>query len=245
MPINRNRDVVSRNRRRTSKRPAAMTVRTLMRADHLSNPRPMPLGTALHVTKKFRFQGGSATSGTYNISPCKLCALISTCTVVSTQATQYFDAVRLISVEIWALDTSAAGAGLPSTVSVIFNGNAAGLLGTDISYSDTSIGTTRAAHVKASPPTQSQTAQWQSGVTNSPGSNLLFSIAIPEFAVIDITAEFSVPSQLRTSLNTVTLSGATAVLTGVYYLALDNNAGGGLSVGSALPPADQLLPTTK
>jgi len=243
MPINRNRDVASRNRRRTSKRPAATTVRTLMRADHLSNPRPMPFGTAIHFTKKFRFTNGSGSAGTFNISPCKLCALVCTCTVNSTQATQFFDAVRLISVEIWALGVD--GSPTPSTVSVIFNGNAAGLLGNDISYSDTSIGATRVAHVKASPPTQSQTAQWQSGVTNSPGSNLLFSIAIPDFAVVDITAEFSVPSQLRTSLNTVALSGATAVLTGIYYLALDNNAGGGLSVGSALVPTDALLPTTK
>jgi len=235
MPINR-----KKNRRARS---GAPTVRNMMRADSLSNPRPMPLNTALHCIKKFRFQAGSGSAGTYQFSPCKLCALISTCTVNSTQATQYFDAVRLISVEIWAgLDTAA---GIPTTVSVIFNGNVAGILGTDISYSDTSVGATRVAHVKASPPPLSQTAQWQSGVTNGPGNNLLFSIAIPEFAVIDITAEFSVPSQLRTNNNTVTLSGATAVITAVYYLALDNNAGAGLSVGSALPPADQLLPFTK
>jgi len=195
------------------------------------------------MVKKFRFQGGAGTAGTYNISPCKLCGFITLCTVGSTQATQYFDAVRLIAVELWSGPDTAAS--VPTTVSVIFNGNAAGLLGSDVSFSDTSIGSTRVAHVKAQPPTQSQAAQWQSGVTNSPGSNLLFSIAIPEYAVIDITADFSVPSQLRTSLNTIALSGATAVLTGVYYLALDNNAGGGLSVGSALPPADQLLPTTK
>lgn len=236
MPINR-----KKNRRARS---GAPTVRNMMRADVLSNPRPMPLNTALHCIKKFRFQAGVGTAGTYQISPCKLCALISTCTVVSTQATQYFDAVRLISVEIWAglINVSAP---VPTTVSVIFNGNVAGILGSDISFSDTCIGSTRVAHVKASPPKHSQSAQWQSGVTNGPGNNLLFAIAIPDGAVIDITAEYSVPSQLRTNNNTVTLSGATAVLTGVYYLALDNNAGAGLSVGSALPPADQLLPTTK
>jgi len=218
-------------------------VRNMVRADALSNPRPMPLSTALHCIKKFRFQAGGGTAGTYQISPCKLCALIATCTVTSTQVTQYFDAVRLISVEIWSGADTAAG--IPTTVSVIYNGNVAGILGTDVSFSDTSIGSTRVAHVKASPPTLSQSAQWQSGVTNGPGNNLLFAIAIPEYAVIDITAEFSVPSQLRTNNNTIALSGATAVLTGVYYLALDNNAGAGLSVGSALPPADQLLPTTK
>jgi len=241
--MNRNRDVVSQ-KRRGRRRPVSQSVGTMMRVDHLTNPRPMPITSALIVTKKFRFFGQSGTGGTYNISPCKLCAFISTCTVTSTQATQFFDAVRLISVEIWAgQDTGLSNQ--PTTVSVIFNGNAAGLLGSDASFSDTSIGATRVAHVKASPPTQSQAAQWQSGVTNSPGSNLLFSFSIPEFTVIDITAEFSVPSQLRTNFNTIALSGATAVLTGVYYLALDNNAGGALSVGSALPPADLLLPTTK
>jgi len=243
MPQNRNRDVASR-KRRGRRRPAPQAVGAMMRVDHLTNPRPMPFTSAVILTKKFRFAGSNGTGGTYNISPCKLCALTTICTVNSTQATQFYDAVRLISVEIWAgQDTGASNQ--PTTVSVIFNGNAAGLLGSDASFSDTSIGATRVAHVKASPPTQSQAAQWQSGVTNSPGSNLLFSFSIPEFAVIDITGEFSVPSQLRTSLNTVALSGATAVLTGTYYLALDNNAGGGLSVGSALPPADPLLPTTK
>jgi len=242
--MNRNRDVVSNRRLRARRSRSGPTVRTMMRADHLSNPRPLPFTTALHVTKKFRFSGAANTAGLYQISPCKLCALISTCTVTSTQATQFFDAVRLISVEIWAgQDTGLSNQ--PTTVSVIFNGNTAGILATDASFSDTSIGATRVAHVKASPPTQSQAAQWQSGVTNGPGNNLLFSIFIPEFSVIDITVDLTVPSQVRTSNNTVTLSGATAVLTGVYYLALDNNAGGGLSAGSALPPADQLLPTTK
>jgi len=241
MPLNRNRDVASR-KRRGRRRP--QTVGVMMRVDHLTNPRPMPFTSAIVLTKKFRFFGGSGTGGTYNISPTKLCALVTTCTVTSTQATQWFDAVRLISVEIWAGQNTGAS-NQPNTISVIFNGNAAGLLGSDASFTDTSIGSTRVAHVKASPPTQSQTAQWQSGVTNSPGSNLLFSFSIPDFAVIDITGEFSIPSQLRTSLNTVSLSGATAVITGTYYLALDNNAGGGLSSGSALPPADPLLPTTK
>jgi len=243
--MNRNRDVVSRKRRSKRRSSGANSVRTLMRADKLSNPRPLPFSSALHCIKKFRFQGGAGTGGTYQISPCKLCALISTCTVVSTQATQYFDAVRLISVELWSGQDVSGGVNIPTTVSVIFNGNVAGVLGNDVSFTDTAIGATRVAHVKASPPTQSQTAQWQSGVTNGPGNNLLFTFAVPEYSVIDITAEFSVPSQLRTSNNTVTLSGATAVLTGVYYLALDNNAGAGLSVGNALPPADQLLPTTK
>jgi len=230
-------------RRRRRSNPARGMVRSMMRADLLSNPRPMPFNTALHCIKKFRFQAGAGTAGTYQFSPCKLCSLISLCTVNSTQATQYFDAVRLISVEICAgLDTSA---GVPTTVSIIFNGNVAGILGTDISFSDTSIGATRVAHVKASPPKSSQASQWQSGVTNGPGNNLLFTIAIPEYAVIDVTVELSVPSQLRTNNNTITLSGATAVITGVYYLALDNNAGAGLSVGSALAPADQLLPFTK
>jgi len=203
----------------------------------------MPLTTALRVFKKFRFQVSAGFGGTFSFAACKLCALISTCTVNSTQATQYFDAVRLISIEIWAgLDTAA---GVPTTVSLIFNGNVPGTLATDASYSDTSIGATRVAHIKASPPTQSQAAQWLSGATNSPGTNQLFSIAVPEYAVIDITGEFTVPSQIRTSNNTVALSGGTAVLTGVYYLALDNNAGGVLSVNSYIPPADLLLPTTK
>lgn len=240
--MNRNRDTVSKRRGR--RRPASRTIGTMMRVDHLTNPRPLPFTTAMVVTKKFRFSGGTGAGGTYNFAPCKLCALISTCTVVSTQVTQYFDAVRLISVEIWAgQDTGLSNQ--PTTVSVIFNGNVPGILGNDASFSDTSIGATRVAHVKASPPTQSQAAQWLSGATASPGTNQFFSIAIPEFSVIDITAELSVPSQLRTSSNTVTLSGATAALTGVYYLALDNNAGGVLSVNSALPPADLLLPTTK
>lgn len=240
--MNRNRDVVSKRRR--GRRPRSQAVGTMMRVDHLTNPRPMPFTSAPVITKKFRFSGGTGAGGTYNISPCKLCALISTCTVTSTQVTQFFDAVRLISVEIWAgQDTGLSNQ--PTTVSVIFNGNVPGSLGNDASFTDTSIGATRVAHVKASPPTQSQSAQWSSGNNTAPGNNLLFAIAIPEYSVIDITAQFSVPSQLRTAANTVTLSGATAALTGVYYLALDNNAGGNLSVGSALPPADLLLPTTK
>jgi len=228
--------------RRRVRRRNPTGVGAMVRADVIANPRPGPLDSTLVVCKKFRFQNGQNGYTQYNLTAAKLGALVTTCTVNSTQATQLFDTVQLLAVEVWSSETTL---GIPATCTVTWSGNTSGNTGPQRNYTDTSIGSTRVAHVRATTNPSFQTGQWQSCDTTSPGSNLLFSIYCNVGAVVDVTCNYTVTGLVRTANNTVTLSGATAVLTGIYYLALDNNAGGNQSVGSTLIPADLRLPTTK
>jgi len=230
------RNKLNRNNKRRGNN--AMTIGKMVAIHKITDPQPPKYRSNLVTTKRFRFTNGS-NPGTYVITAAKLGALISIGTVLNTFVTQFFDTVRLISVELWAPSSSTF---VPAQVSVEFTGSIAGVVGSQIAHSDMSIGSTRVAHVKASPHPLSQAAQWQPCDTAGLGSNTLFKIIIPNNAVIDVTVELTVPSDPRTTNNFSTVT--TAVLGEIYYLALDNSAGSSGSVLSNLTP-DASLNTTK
>jgi len=230
------------NKRKTSRRGRGSTavVGRMVAAEHIANPMPMPFNSSLTLTKKFRFSNG-ANAGIYTITPAKLGALIVMGTVTNTTAVQFFDAVKLLSVEVWAASNSTT---VPQTIGINYAGSIAGISGSQYSRSDTSMGMTRNAHVKLAPPALSQAAQWQPCDTTGGGiaTNTLFKVSLPNYSIIDVTIDASVPAVARASANTVTLT--TSILGVIYYLALDNSAGGTGSGSSDLIPADTSLPTT-
>jgi len=230
------------SKRKNVKRGGGNQVSAILRADRIMNPRPMPFVSNTHLTKRFRFLC-SISNSPYSISPCKLGALEAICTVVSTQVTQIFSQVRVRSIEMWCGESSLGGT---ATVQLTYNGTALGILGPGISMSDTSTGSTRVAHIKYVPPKSSQASQWQDCGTTGAGTNQLFLFSFTGGScTFDIVLDLVTTEIARSAQNTVALSGATAALTGYYYLALDNNAGATLSVSSSCPPADTNLPTTK
>lgn len=234
-PLTMNRNNQSRKRPKRNNR----SLSTMVAADLIANPQPPPFTSSLLVRKRFRFVNGT-NSGTYTITACKLGSLISMATLVAgTTVVQFFDSVRVISVELWASSNSS---NTPQTVSINYAGSIAGVLGPQFSRSDTSTGMTRVAHVKFRPPRDSQASQWQATDVTGIGTNTLFKITIPNGTTIDVSLELAVPAVVRSSVNNFSVSAG--VSSTIYYLALDNAAGGSGSSASNLIPADLSLPTT-
>ncbi len=197
------------------------------------------------VSRVFRFKYAFTSSPqTYNISASKLCALQVIGTTTNTSATQLFEAVKVRKIEVWGGPLATGNA---FEAAVTFSGNALGVTGPNRTYSASSVGMTRPAYVCAKPGKETQAAQWQSGDTNV-GTNTLFTLnfaavgASPTTTVtIDVHLVLRVTHNTRTSNNTVTLT--TVALTSMYYLALDNAAGGTLSSASDLAPDRNLVTT--
>jgi hypothetical protein len=196
------------------------------------------------TTRKYRFVASESTyaSGT---SPCvisstKLCALEVIGTTTNVSATMLFEAVRVLSVKIWAWANMTSGTVTPASISCTTEGGALGALGNHKTISDTTQSIEVPAFVNFHFDDDMQAGQWQPGDT-SQGSNSLFVLVVPTGAVIDVTCEFKATRNVRTTGNVVPLN--VVVLTDYYYLALDNPAGGTGSVGNILIP-DPSLHTT-
>jgi len=189
------------------------------------------------VSRIYRFIN-SGSAGSFVITACKLGALQTICTTTNSVVTQLFEAVRVRRIEVWASPVVATP--VPVNVSCIFAGSALGVAGNDITVSDMSIGTTRPAYICAIPPRNSQASQWQSCDTTT-GSNTFFRLVLPAGAVIDVHLSLRTTNDTRSTNNTVTV--VTGVLTTMYYLALDNGAGGTGATGNILTPDPSLVTT--
>jgi hypothetical protein len=207
-------------------------------------PMPPPYTPTTTVQRKFRFYanitgGGSVT--TYILNAPKLCALQSFA-LTTTSLVQLYETVRIKSVKVWG---SPPQNGLACSARVEFAGAALGIQGDNRSVSDYSMGMTKPAYVSCRPHPTSQAAQWQTGVTTN--SSNLFSITLnPQSLntvafIIDVSLELRISSDQRTTLNVTTVAGP-ATVSGIYYLALDNNCSGALSTSNNLTP-DESLPT--
>jgi hypothetical protein len=195
----------------------------------------------LVVRKVFRFVStGGADGTTYNISAAKLCALIGVATT-TTNIVQMFEAVQIVSIKMWSSADQSSGIFLPRTVAAEFSGTAAGVYGPQAKASDMSVGSTHVGKIMIRPPRGSQSAQWQSGSTSSPAQ--FFSITAGTGAVLDITLNLTVTGDSRSSNNSVTVNGPAAVGQ-VYWLSLDNNAGGNLSTANVWSPMPELTTIT-
>jgi hypothetical protein len=207
-------------------------------------PMPPPYTPTSSISRKFRFYanitGGGAVT-TYIINAPKLCALQSFA-LTTTSLVQMFETVRVRSIKIWG---SPPQNGLACSCRVEFSGAALGIQGDNRSVSDYSMGMTKPAFVKCRPSPSSQASQWQTGVTTNTSN--LFSITLnPQSLntvafIIDISVDLRVSTDQRTTLNVTTVTGP-ATVSGIYYLALDNNCSAALSTSNNLTP-DESLPT--
>lgn len=207
------------------------------------HPPPYQSNVVLHK-KKFRFVDtlSSAAPHTFTISASKLCALVSMCTVVNSTVVQWFETVRVHYVEVWGNpQSSASGVNYTSitTVGVNYDGVNTGA-GSDNQMTDTALGSNGIAHVKLRPKKATQADQWQSGQTNV-GTGVLFTITCAAQSLIEVCVSLATTANARSTNNSLTIvSGALGV---VYYMALDNTAGSGLSSSNSLTP-DPALNTT-
>ncbi len=171
----------------------------------------------LTVNKLMRFTASSAFDA--NIT---FLDLLDTWLVAATATTGYdlFQAVKVNSVEVWALPTI----GQASTVAVQFGSLSTGFVGDRSVHTDTSMGI-EPAHVIARPNKKSLASQFQVG-----NNVVAFTLTCPAGSVIDVNLTFK--SSLQYSLAAQgSLSGATAGYQ--YFRGLD----GEVKASTVLPPA--------
>jgi len=201
---------------------------------------PPTLTTNLVVRKVFRFVLASSvnTETLFTFTAPKIGALIGVATA-TTNIVQLFEACKINSITLWSsINPSNVQ---PRTVSVLFMGAVLGVQGANKTHSDMSVGMTRVAKVKARPEPGSQAGQWQNTVTTNTAA--YFSLLASGGAVCDLDVLLTVTSDARPSNASVSITGP-AVVTNVYYLALDNNGGGSGSVGNVWTPSPELLTIT-
>jgi len=155
---------------------------------------------------RMRFQATAASSLAFTFQNLLDTILVAT---GATTAADLFEAVRLNSLEIWAI----AAVGTPATITAIFDGTVVGAQGDQKTHTDTSMGV-QPAHVKARPDPLTQTGQFQ--VSNA---NTAFRLDVPAGAVIDVSMSLRQPVLGQVVASQNLLVGATAGT--VYYRGLD------------------------
>jgi hypothetical protein len=201
---------------------------------------PPPYHANLYGSKRFRFIGPTGGSGALSITPAKLGSLV-VMGITTTTVAGLFDQVRVKYVEMWSPTIST---GQPNSVAVTFLGSAAGIQGGNQTFSDTSVGMTYNAHIKAIPHINSQAGQWQNANVNNTGAQqTLFVLQCSAgFEVIDVMLEYRFTNDARAgAASTTTVSTSTAGQ--LFYLALDNAAGSSGSSGNTLTPDPALVTT--
>ncbi len=184
---------------------------------------PMQFKPTVQVDHKFRFQ--ATTAGTATISATSLGDLLCLADT-ATSAYQIAKSVRIRRVEMWGPPASTL---VPVTVSLEWEGVSAGAYGNSIKISDTSVGSTRVAHLNVKPPKSSQISQWQSATAG----NNLFTLIYPVGAIIDVHYSMTI----REDAGAQAVSGAVAGATvgQVYLRSLDSVAGAAI-----LPPVSYI-----
>jgi len=126
-----------------------------------------------------------------------------------TTAVDLYQAVRLNSVEVWAI----AALGTPATALVIFDGATVGAAGDQKTHTDTSMGV-EPAHVKARPDPLTQAGQFQPSAANT-----AFFMECPTGSVIDVSLTFRQPVNGAAVSSQNVIAGGTAGV--IAYRGLD------------------------
>jgi hypothetical protein len=124
-------------------------------------------------------------------------------------------------------------------LAIIVNGASAGLQGTDETFSSIGVGMTDVARVGVKFDPATQVGQWQD-LTASTSSSVFFILQIPNGsgAIIDLVADFVMQPLAAPILQTVTTGPA--IPGQLYYMALDNTAGGTGSTNAVLRPGTEV-----
>jgi hypothetical protein len=171
----------------------------------ISHPPELPsYGITRDVRMRFASVAAAETAITFQ-------NLLDTVLVASgaTSALDLFEAVRVNSVEIWAI----AALGTPTTVVLQFDGTTTGASGDQKAHTDTSMGV-QPAHVKARPDRLTQAGQFQAS-----SASTAFLVDVPAGAVIDVSLTLRQPVNGTAIGAQNPLVGATAGV--VYYRGLD------------------------
>lgn len=172
----------------------------------------------------------------FTITPAKIGALIGMNTAPNT-VSGLFEAARIHSVKLWAsADTSSTQTGPPPMVSIEWAGPA-GITGPNFVESDYTVGLTHVAKVCSRPRVGTQASQWQA--TNTGSTQTWFILTMSGQSIIDIDVTHTVASATRANFNVTTTAAGS--LGQIYYLALDNPAGGTGSVSNQIVPENSLL----
>lgn len=193
---------------------------------------------------KFEFQELAAGVVNYSITPCKLGALLAMGTGATTVA-GIFTQVRVLKLAAWSPTPIIATAN-PSNVAIAFNSALAGLQGDEQANSGMSMGTGHNGFACIRPKLTSQAGQFQNtNVNNASAQNTLFTITSPaqSLIVIQITLEYRCTITTRAAAASSFTVGAASAGT-LYYMALDNAAGGTASSSSNLIPTNALVFTS-
>jgi hypothetical protein len=171
----------------------------------ISHPPQIP---SYGITRDVRIRFAQNAAGATNITFQNLLDAIAVCTSTTTAA-DLFEAVRVNSVELWAI----AALGTPATVILSFDGTTAGSQGDQKTHTDTSMGI-EPAHVKASPDRLTQAGQFQSTSTA-----VAFILTCPAGTVIDVSMSYRQPvlGEVNATQNPV-VGGVSGL---IFYRGLD------------------------
>jgi hypothetical protein len=157
-----------------------------------------------------RFASNTAFAGAVTFQNLLDTVLIETS---ATTGVDLYQAVRLNSVEVWAI----AALGTPATVLVVYDGATVGASGDQKTHTDTSMGV-EPAHLKARPDPLTQAGQFQPSVANT-----AFFLECPSGSVIDVSMTFRQPVNGAAVALQNNLVGGTAGV--IAYRGLDGKAG--------------------
>ncbi len=151
---------------------------------------PPQIPASFALTKTIRFSCASAVnSGVQALDFAQMIYMITG----TTTANSLLNAIKLNYVEIWSPAT------IPSTISIEFDQNNAGMSGSPSKvYTDTCVSTAIPAHLRVKPPKNSLSGFWIAGPTTS--TNNIFTLVAPQNSIVDINVTFT--------LNDTSASGA-------------------------------------
>lgn len=209
-------------------------------------PYPPEYSPTTQCTKVYRFinyHTGDEGTQTYNISPAKVCALQCIGQVTNTSATQIWESAKISKIRLWA---SPPGDGNIVHARIEFAGTTGGIVGNNHSKACQSSGMTHPGYISIKPPRLSQAADWQNGDTNGTvATSQWFTIVITSTSgvattinifTLDLHVTVRVSTDARLAAVSTIAGLGTVVVGSLYYLALDNPAGGTLSSTNNWPP---------
>lgn len=169
---------------------------------------PPQLKSNIQKRHKFRFIASSAYNGTITTKQILGAAGVIVDVLNTTGIAKNY-ALKVRSIEIW---TPPPSQGASTTCSVEWVG--AGYQ-PNMEFSDSSNSVAQPAHIRCSPPPQSNASFWANGGT----TQVFLSIAVPVGSIVDLDLDL-IENDGETP---VTFTIATAALGATYYLALDHS----------------------
>jgi len=199
----------SNNRRRKTKSAAAAPRRRVKAPSGgrqmIAHPPQLP---SYGITRDVRIRFAATAAANASVTFQNLLDIVLVATS-STTAADLFEAVRVNTVELWAI----AALGTPVSLVLTYDGLTVGAAGDLKTHTDTSMGV-EPAHVKARPDPRTQAGQFQPS-----SANVAFLISVAAGTIVDVSMTLRQPVLgVATSSQNATVGATTGA---VYYRGLD------------------------